>query len=108
MVIMPQSMQTMAPAPTPEPAKLKEQYSLSLADAAAFFQELAKELESGGVIKMGTPTQSISVAVQGPVPLEIRYKEKGARKRLKIEVEFVEEQTVFAAPSRRPTIGLRE
>ena len=62
-VTIPQSIQTMMAEPTPKPAKIKEKYSLSLADAAAFFHELAKDLEGSGVIEMGTPTQSISVMV---------------------------------------------
>ncbi|HII07028.1 MAG TPA: amphi-Trp domain-containing protein [Methanotrichaceae archaeon] len=108
MVTVPQSIPTMAAAPKPEPAKIKERYSLSLADAAAFFRELAQEMESNGVIEMGTPTQSISVAVQEPVPMEIGYKEEKGRKKLKIKVEIEEKQVVFADPSGRPKIGLRE
>jgi len=100
MVMLPQRTETMPAEPVAKPAepiKIKEKYSLSATDTAAFFQELAQELGSTGVIEMGTQDQSVKVTIGKPVLLEIGYKEGGkGKKTLKIKVEMEEIQTIVS------------
>ncbi|MDF0591906.1 hypothetical protein [Candidatus Methanocrinis natronophilus] len=106
MATIPQKIQAPGQA-SADQEKIKEQYHLSLEEAAAFFQELSRELRSRGVIEMGTPSLMISIAAQEPIPLDLAYKVEKGRKRLRIKVDIEERQSLFSGPSGRPEIGPR-
>lgn len=102
-----QTPETAQPGEATKPVKIEEEYSLSIADAAAFLRELASSLQSGSTVEMGTAAQHIGINPQEPILLELSYKEypKKMKKRLQINLEIEETQKLFAEQGARPKVG---
>jgi amphi-Trp domain-containing protein len=85
--------------------KVKEEYPLSFAEAAAFLRELADTLEKGSKIEMGLSQQQIQLVPDEPITLEITYREDPQKKKLEVELEIKEHFGPAGKGVGRPTVG---
>jgi amphi-Trp domain-containing protein len=85
--------------------KVKEEYPLSFAEAAAFLRELADTLEKGSKIEMGLSQQQIQLVPDEPITLEITYREDPQKKKVEVELEIKEHFGPAGKGVGRPTVG---
>ena len=84
--------------------RVKEEYPLSFAEAAAFLRELADSLEKGSKIEMGLSKQQIQLAPDEPITLEITYREDPKKKKIEVEMEIEEHFGSAGKGAGRPTL----
>jgi len=84
--------------------KVREEYPLSFAEAAAFLRELADTLEKGSKIEMGLSQQQIQLAPDEPITLEITYREDAKKKKMEVELEIKEHFGSAGKGAGRPTL----
>jgi amphi-Trp domain-containing protein len=85
--------------------RVKEEYPLSFAEAAAFLRELADTLEKGSNIEMGLSQQQIQLLPDEPITLEITYREDSKKKKMEVELEIKEHFGSAIRGVGRPTVG---
>ena len=85
--------------------RVREEYPLSFAEAAAFLRELADSLEKGSDIEIGLSRQQIQLVPDEPVTLEITYREDPKKKKMEIELEIKEHFGSVGRGAGRPTVG---
>lgn len=64
--------------------RVREEYPLSFAEAAAFLRELADTLEKGSNIEMDLSQQQIKLLPDEPITLVITYREDPKKKKWKL------------------------
>jgi amphi-Trp domain-containing protein len=106
-IIVPQGSQP-GSEPTSEKDKrnrVREEYPLSFAEAAAFLRELADTLKKGSKIEMDLFQRQIQLAPDEPITLEITYREDPKKKKMEVELEIKEHFASAGKRAGRPTVG---
>lgn len=85
-------------------SRVKEEYPLSFAEAAAFLRELADTLEKGSNIEMELSQQQIQLLPDEPITLEITYREDPKKKKVEVELEIKEHFGSAGRVAGRPTL----